>query len=120
MNARCAKVLGGLAALVLLTGCARQFTRERYDMIRKGVDNKEDVRRILGKPASDLGDQWFYDDPDRHISALIYFDASGVVSAKQWPDSETGSWEGENPHANPPPAGEVRERNKKTTRIDRD
>jgi len=41
-------LLTGLAGVALLAGCARQFTRDRFDMLEKSVDTREDVRRILG------------------------------------------------------------------------
>jgi outer membrane protein assembly factor BamE (lipoprotein component of BamABCDE complex) len=111
----------GLAALSLLAGChKRLFTRDHFEMIQVGVDNREDVQHILGKPAADLTDQWQYDDGKRHYSAVIHFDADGRVSAKEWMDAKTGAWEGRNPNTNEPPEGEVRERHKKTTRIDED
>jgi outer membrane protein assembly factor BamE (lipoprotein component of BamABCDE complex) len=113
-------VLAGLGALIVLTGCHRQFTRDRFDMIQVGVDNQEDVRTILGKPTSDLNDQWLFDDLKRHYSAVVYFDAEGRVSGKEWMNAKTGEWEGRNPNANEPPQGETREIHKKTTRIDED
>ena len=112
--------LTGLAGVALLAGCARQFTRDRFDMLEKSVDTREDVRRILGKPTSDLGDQWFYDDLDRHYSARIHFGEDGRVSGKEWIDEKSGTWEGRDPNADEPPTGEVRERHRKTTRIDED
>ena len=111
-------LLAGVVALGC--GCQRQFTRERFEMIGVGSDGREDVRHCLGKPTCDLQDQWLYDDLDRHKSAIIYFGADGRVSGKEWMDARSGQWEGENPHANKPPQGEVRERSKGTTRIDED
>lgn len=113
-------VLTVVGLVLLLTGCQRKFTRDRYEMLQVGVDTREDVRHVLGKPTSDLDDQWFYDDLDRHYSAVIYFDESGRLKGKEWIDAATGEWEGRNPHASEPPRGEVRERRKKTTRIDED
>jgi outer membrane protein assembly factor BamE (lipoprotein component of BamABCDE complex) len=107
--------------LVLLVGCQSKFTRDRFDMVRAGVDNREDVRKILGNPKSDLEDQWFYDDLDNHYSAVIHFDSAGRVKAKEWMDARTGTWEGRNPNTDPPPAsGEEREKRTKTTRVDKD
>lgn len=110
----------GVLGLVLLTGCARRFTRERFDMIQVGVDDREDVSQILGKPKSDLNDQWLYDDLKRHYSAVIHFNAEGRVAGKEWLDAKKGTWEGRNPNADEPPQGEVRERSTKTRRIDED
>jgi len=113
-------LLATLVGLTVLTGCHRPFTRDRYEMIQIGVDDREDVRHVLGKPTCDLNDQWFYDDLKRHYSAVIFFDADGRVSGKEWMDARTGQWEGQNPNADQPLEGEVRERHRKTTRIDED
>ena len=120
MKPRTLSFLLGLGTLVLLTGCQRQFCREHFEMIQVGVDEREDVRHVLGKPTSDLYDQWLYDDLHRHYSALIHFGEDGKVSGKEWMDAKKGTWEGDNPNADKPPQGEVRERHKKTTRIDED
>jgi len=107
--------------LIVLTACHKNvFTRDRFEMIQQGVDNKEDVARTIGKPTSDLGDQWLYDDQKRFHAARIFFDEDGRVRGKEWMDTKTGTWEGQNPDANEPPQGEVRERDKKTTRIKKD
>jgi hypothetical protein len=120
MTLRNRMLLGASGLLVLLAGCGRHFTRERFEMIQQGVDDREDVRNTLGKPTADLQDQWMYDDLKRHYSAIIFFDEHGRVLGKTWMDARTGEWEGQNPHADAPPQGEVRERRTKTTRIDED
>jgi hypothetical protein len=104
----------------LIAGCHRHFTQDCFEMVQVGADDREDVRAWLGKPTSDLGDQWLYDDLKRHRSAVIFFDADGRVRGKQWMDARTGSWEGRNPDADEAPAGEVREHHRSTTRIDED
>ncbi len=113
-------VLLGLG-LAALAGCrSKMFTHDRFEMIQQGVDTREDVRHILGKPLSDQTDLWLYDDDKHHYSARIWFDDAGRVRGKQWLDSVTGTTEGDDPDANEPPQGEVRERSKKTTRIKKD
>jgi hypothetical protein len=119
MTPRALSILVGLSALVLLTGCERKFTKDRFEMIQIGTDDREDVRLVLGKPTSDLSDQWFYDDLKRHYSAVIFFDETGRVQGKEWMNAKTGEWEGRNPNANEPPQGDVPEKTKKTTRIDK-
>ncbi len=106
--------------LVSLAGCARSFTREHFEMVQVGADDREDVRQILGRPTADLQDQWLYDDLKRHYTAVVYFDADGRVEAKEWMDAKTGQWEGRHPNTDEPPTGEVRERHRSTTRIDED
>lgn len=120
MNLRTLGVLVGLGALVATMGCTRHFTKDDFQLIQIGVDDRMDVRQILGKPTSDLDDQWFYDDVDRHYSAVIFFDPHGRVSGKEWMDARRGDWEGHNPNANEPPDGEVRAHTTKTRRIDDD
>ena len=120
MKLRALGVLAGLGIVGLLSGCHRPFTKDNFDLLQVGVDSREDVRHILGKPTSDLNDQWFYDDLDRHVSAVIFFDDEGRVNGKEWWNAKTGETEGRNPNANNPPGGEVPERHKKTTRIDKD
>lgn len=113
--------LGLILAIVAVaaTGCQNKFTRERFNMIEVGVDTHEDVRYILGNPASDLEDMWFYDDLDEHYSAMIHFDNAGTVSGKQWLDSITGDWKEQNRRATRPrERGELRQHRTKTRRYD--
>ncbi|MBK9120750.1 MAG: hypothetical protein IPM18_14310 [Phycisphaerales bacterium] len=108
-----------LATLVLptLLGCARQFTRDNFELITVGVDDRTDVRMILGDPTKEMGGEWLYDDTQRHYTARIFFDPEGRVRGKQWIDARTGEWSGQNPDGNPPPEGEVREERTQTRRI---
>jgi len=108
------------ATVVLLAGCESKFNRQNFAMIRPGMDDREEVRQILGEPTADMDDVWLYDDLDRHIAAQIFFDENGRVLNKEWMDANTGEWEGENPWADQPPEGEVRERRTETRRIDDD
>lgn len=109
-----------LAGVVLLTGCESKLQRKNFEMIRIGADNREDVRQILGEPNADMGDVWLYDDVDGYKTAQIFFNDDGRVLNKEWMDARTGEWEGENPHADQPAQGEVRERRTETRRIDDD
>lgn len=112
-------LLGLLVAAVLIGGCGRQFTRARFDMIQVGVDNREDVSRILGRPTTTFSnsDQWFFENQKKHYSALVHFNSEGRVAGKEWMDARTGEWSGQNPHAMPPPGGNS-QTSTKTTRID--
>lgn len=112
--------LAAVVCFAALAGCGRKFTRERFEMIKAGVDDREDTRHILGPPAKQMQDLWYYEDLDRGQHAQIWFDEEGRVLAKEWIDTSTGEWEGRSPHAAEPPAGEVRERRVKTRRIDDD
>ena len=109
-----------LAGVLLITGCESKFNRQNFEMIRVGLDEREDVRAILGDPDADMEDVWMYDDLDRHLSAQIFFGDDGRVLNKEWMDAETGEWSGQNPWVNEPPEGEVRERRTETRRIEDD
>ncbi len=117
MSRRCLFAFVLIAAGTALAGCESKFNRRNFEMIRPGMDGREDVREILGKPAADMEDVWFYDDLDHHRSAKIIFDSDGRVLTKEWMDAKTGEWDGKDPWADEPPEGEVRERTTKTRRI---
>lgn len=109
------------AAVALLTvavGCERKFTRQNFDMISVGNDEKFDVEKLIGPPRTIAGDDmWYYEDEDNHYNAIIHFEGE-TVSGKQWLDGGSGEWSGNNPHANPPPKGETRESRTRTRTID--
>ena len=107
-----------VTAAALLTGCESKFNHRNFQMIQIGVDDREDVRHLLGDADSEMDDIWMYDDLDRHYAAQIFFDDDGRVLNKEWMDANTGDWEGENPWADQPPEGEIRESTTKTRRID--
>lgn len=108
------------AFTLLLVGCERKFTRDRFDMIKVGVDERYDVAKILGDPTTTFSDsdQWFYEDEDDHYQALIHFSDDGKVAGKQWMDGNSGEFSGDNPHADRPPQGQTRSRSSNTRRID--
>lgn len=110
--------LVGLAALWTV-GCAEKFTRERFDMVQVGVDDREDVEKLLGEPRHDLVNEWYYENMDKHIHARVFFGMEGKVSGKEWMDAATGNWDGSHPDADKPPQGEVRERKKTNRTIDK-
>ena len=113
-----ATLLALVGAAGLLLGCGPSF-REKFEWVKVGADDREDVRQILGQPKFRTHDQWVYDKPKKH-TAIIYFDGEGRVREKEWIDPKTGEWQGKHPDADEPPAGEVRERSTKTRRIDID
>ncbi len=108
----CAAVL--LVALSL-PGCARQFTREHFDQIKPGVDERRDVREILGKPKTAMDDVWYYEDFGHKQHAQVFFDEDGRVISKEWMDAKTGEWEGENPDFDQPQKPEPRQRKAKVS-----
>lgn len=80
-----------ILALVALTGCDK-LTRNHFELIQQGVDDKEDVERTLGRPDHVMGQAWHYERVDQHLNVQIDFDEQGVVSRKQWIDANTGDW----------------------------
>lgn len=88
-----------LVLLGLTVGCQQKFTREHFDAIEIGVDNRTDVRDLLGGPNADYIDQWMYDDPGRMTVAIIYFYEDGRVAGKEWNDANRTTFEGTDPAA---------------------
>ncbi|MBN2448025.1 MAG: hypothetical protein JXO22_14945 [Phycisphaerae bacterium] len=113
-------VLALVVMVGVLAGCERKFTRERFDMITPGVDQKYDVRMMIGVPNRDMGSQWYYEDLDHYYAARVFFNADDVVRAKEWMDARAGTWEGRDPDTTPPVEGEVREEHTRTRMIDDD
>lgn len=107
-------------ALVATTGCATKFTRERFDMIHVGADERFDVQKILGDPEFRTDAEWYYEHEGKHYAARVFFDGSGRVTGKEWMDARTGEWEGKHPDAQDAPKGEVRETETRTRTIDKD
>jgi hypothetical protein len=112
-------IYGVLTLSLLLLGCESKFNHRNFQMIEIGADDAEDVRQILGKPTSAMGDVWYYDKSGEH-TASIFFDDDGRVVNKEWMGAVTGDWEGKNPYTDERPQGEIRESHKKTRRIDKD
>ncbi|MBK8914999.1 MAG: hypothetical protein IPM64_10435 [Phycisphaerales bacterium] len=104
----------------VLSGCAEKFTRDRFDIITVGVEDREDVVRILGEPRYRAGDEMYFEDLDRHLHARVFFGADGRVRGKEWMDARRGEWDGRHPDTDPPPQGEVRESRRKSTTVDDD
>lgn len=112
-------ILIGLGAIGLLAGCAQKFTRNNFDMIHVGADDREDVRKLLGKPRIDATGEWYYVDDEQSQHARIFFDGNGRVRGKEWMNAETGVWEGSNPDAAPASEGRTQESRQSGQRIDR-
>lgn len=75
---------------VVLCGCSEKLTYERFQTISVG-DSPQTVEAILGKPwMKSINDQaWVYQNVDRGINAVIYFQDSQVTS-KKWGDATHG------------------------------
>jgi hypothetical protein len=90
-------------SLVLLCGCEQPFNRQNFDLIKVGVDTRDDVVNRIGRPQSTEGDsdEWYYEDQSVHNAALIHFARSGKVSGKQWLEGDDSRLTGGNPHVAP-------------------
>jgi hypothetical protein len=86
MNRRSAFIRGVLVSLCLvgLSGCASKFNRTNFDSIHAGVDTRDDVRKILGRPTTSFSDYWTYEGFISTTIARIYFDDDGTVLHTEW------------------------------------
>jgi hypothetical protein len=93
--------------LLAVVGCAEnKLTRRNYDMIYEGKSTMDEVRLTMGEDhLIDRGDHWEYEDMDRKLSVVFYFDDKGKVSNKQWRDGKTGEWDGADSHIDQGPEG---------------
>ena len=86
MNRTVVVMLAAAVGLAIFCGgCAKQFTRERYDTIYVGQPQFE-VEATLGKPAARFSDTWSYINERPFYKAIIQF-KDGKVSDKSWADS---------------------------------
>ena len=115
MNGRVTLTSVGLVAAVLLVsvGCTK-LTFENWQLIREG-QSKIVVQKTLGEPTIMLKDNWVWNDPDRAITANVWYNAEGKVIAKQWVSAKRGD------HGGPPfgKEGEVIERRTNITTVDK-
>ena len=81
-----------------MMGCAEnKMTRQRFDMIREGASTQDEVRSTLGDKYTSMGNQWEFEDEDKHLHATVHFDDKGVVARKEWMDGKSGEWSGAAP-----------------------
>lgn len=108
-----------VAVVAVLSGCAEnKLTRHNYDMIKEGQSTRSEVRHTLGvKHLAERGDQWEYEDMDRHLSVVFYFNGDGIVQRKEWIDAASGEWDGAAPHIDQNPEGEEISNRGSTTTI---
>ena len=85
----------GLAAM--LAGCQDLLVYQNFSQIHENASTQAEVARIIGEPDQKLGNQWLYERPDKHLTALVDFDESGRVTRKQWIDAMSGVWEDSEP-----------------------
>jgi hypothetical protein len=103
MRLRRVRLQRGISAAVLwglaVTGCAspktNRFHYDNFAGIQPHRTTRAEVVGLLGEPDQKLGeDWWMYRRPEEHLHAIIEFDASGLVSRKQWIDAEGGeTWQ---------------------------
>ncbi len=100
-------------------GCSENLvTRHHYDMIMEGTSTKIEVEKTLGDTYLKRGgNEWEYDESDRHLTVYIHFDNKGVVERKEWIDGRTGEWDGAAPGINEEPQGKTASDESKTMTI---
>ena len=82
-----------VAILLALAGCQDKLAHERFSQIQVHGSTRGEVTALIGEPDDDLGDQWLYQRPDKHLTVLVDFDERGLVSRKQWIDADAELWE---------------------------
>lgn len=82
---------------ILFLGCSQKLTYERWELVREG-QSPDAVQATLGDPVEKLDMSWLYVDPDRGITADIYFQDDKVVG-KRWCDPDRGM-QGKSPNVN--------------------
>jgi hypothetical protein len=111
-----AVVLGAVTFVAI--GCSENLvTRHHYDMIVKDKSTRLEVEKTLGDTYVDRGDHWEYDEEDRHLSVVFYFNDKGLVTRKEWIDASTGEWDGAAPGINEKPQGKKFSDDSSTTTI---
>jgi len=90
MKSTLCRLIPVAAVLALACGCGEKLTYERFQTIRPGASTHA-VEATLGKPTiRGIGDQtWVYQDYDRCINAVIYFQDAKVAD-KKWTDTQHG------------------------------
>jgi outer membrane protein assembly factor BamE (lipoprotein component of BamABCDE complex) len=105
----------------VLAGCAEnKMTRQNWEMVKEGTSTKDEVRLTLGDKYTALGNQWEYEDEDKHLHATIHFDDKGVVTRKEWMDGKSGEWTGAAPEISVKPQGRTTSEQKGHTTINKD
>jgi hypothetical protein len=83
---------------VVITGCSSDpLAYDNFRQIRVDASRQWEVEEIIGEPSQKLGDQWLYERPSKHLTALIEFNDDGVVTRKQWIDAMSGVWDDSEP-----------------------
>ena len=85
----------GLAGL--LAGCQDRLVYQNFSQIHENASTQAEVARVIGEPSQKLENQWLYERPDKHLTALVDFDETGRVTRKQWIDAMSGVWEDSEP-----------------------
>ena len=85
---------GSIALLaVMLVGCQDNLTHKRFSQIHQNASTPTEVTALIGEPSHKLGDTWYYERPDKHLTVIIDFDKAGSVSRKQWVDAMSATWD---------------------------
>lgn len=85
--------LAALAALGFSAGCHDKLTHERFSQLKLRASDQREVEAVIGEPDEKLGALWYWERPDKHVTAMIDFDERGLISRKRWNDGRTGAME---------------------------
>ena len=90
---------GVVLAACLLAGCAEKLTYERWQTVHDGM-RPDAVRATLGDPWQTTDQTWCYQNEDKGITAMIYFEGD-KVNGKTWQCPQHGM-QGSSPNVNQP------------------
>ncbi len=82
-----------VAGCIFATGCNDPLQYENFSHIRQNATMQWEVEKLIGDPDQKLDNQWLYERPEKHLTALVDFDSDGTVTRKQWIDADSGVWE---------------------------
>jgi hypothetical protein len=82
-----------VSSATILTGCKDPLTYENFTLIHENASSQAEVARIIGEPNNELDNQWLYERPEKHLTAIVDFDGRGLVVRKQWIDAMDEVWE---------------------------
>jgi hypothetical protein len=74
--------------LLLVCGCGDKLTYQRWQSVQDGA-SKEQVKDTLGEPFQQTEGTWVYQDAERNITSMVFFQNDQVVS-KRWASPKHG------------------------------
>lgn len=93
LNRKLETVLSVAFFALTFSGCADPLKYENFSQIREDATMDWEVQKLIGDPSQKLDNQWLYERPDKHLTALVDFNRDGRVVRKQWIDAMNNVWE---------------------------